>query len=246
MKKVSWLIVIGIIIIVTVITNPKKEAHIERVSKIMMEVYIESQNIEGGNMATGFIMGLGSSMIDTQIKQNSNYKNYIIFSTLTNINGGKITIGLFGNIITMFDEEEYKETIKSNATSKTEITAKTKKTSSIKKWQQQFEITSIRTGYIASSYGWKPTLYFKLKSLKKNSIPDYLKVIVKFYDISTNKEIETITNYLEPFQNGKKDFLIITDKKYKKSPTSLHLGVKIYLEDEIAKELKVEQKDFHR
>ncbi|MDC9722510.1 MAG: hypothetical protein PSN34_07015 [Urechidicola sp.] len=105
MKKAGWLIVLAIVVLSAVITNPKEEEHTSKLAEMMIDVMVEQNDKDGLVEGNGFLKGMGSYAVGIQLKEYTNYKNYVLLSTLEGESGGTISIGVFGNIIPLFDKE---------------------------------------------------------------------------------------------------------------------------------------------
>ena len=98
MKKFSLLIFfIGIVIIVAIFTNPKKENHID---KIFLQI-IDKEKLANSNPLEAMLIPVAKSLINEQI----DYKNYVLFS-LSEINEKKLCLGIFGNVFLLFNKNE--------------------------------------------------------------------------------------------------------------------------------------------
>lgn len=155
--------------------------------------------------------------------------NYVIFSSIISL-----IIGLY--VGATYLEEEIKSL---TSTEKTVIVEKNDN------WKKDFKITIMRTGYIAKSTNYKPTINFKITRLAKQSNPPYVKVKIVFHDSKSGKSIETKSSQIEPFHPSNKSFLIIANKGFS-NINSKELIAKIYINNQITREVKIVKADFHR
>ena len=112
MKK---LFVLGIVIIVAVLTNPKKQDHIDVIKKEISSRSLENSmddlttgnDMERAGSALG--MTLGMALLDKMLESLIEVDNYLLFSlSKLSYNGNEriIAIGAFGNVWLLFDPEE--------------------------------------------------------------------------------------------------------------------------------------------
>lgn len=112
-------------------------------------------------------------------------------------------------------------------------------------WKKDYKLSIMRTGYIAKSTNYKPTINFKITRLIKQSNPPYVKVKVVFHDSKSGKSIETKSSQIEPFHPLNKRFLIIANRGFS-DISSKDLIAKIYINNQITREVKIVKADFHR
>jgi hypothetical protein len=112
MKK---LIAFCVVIIVAVITNPKKDDHVDvvktKISQAALSEVAESASSGSEFEQAGAIVGmtLGVKVIDTMIESLLEVNNYLLFSLTKLSYGGKeriIGIGAFGNVWLFADLKE--------------------------------------------------------------------------------------------------------------------------------------------
>ena len=104
-------IAFGILIIVLMaISNPKSKEHRSVVKDaIMTDVVSNVKTPDGIGEGIGLGLGLvvGAGAVDLLVDL-AYYRNFIIFSTLSNAkegNGDLLSIGIFGNVIPLVNEE---------------------------------------------------------------------------------------------------------------------------------------------
>jgi hypothetical protein len=174
--------------------------------------------------------------------------NYVIFSIYRSENRN-YTFGLFGNVMMLVSKQKIKDIYNNMLTNFIDENSKNT-ASQISKWDKQFEITSIKTGFGATSQNWKPALLINIKNISNNDITKYNEIRAVIYDTADNKEVGTVTKYIstsnEPFLTKmNKDILMFTKTGYKGSPTSLRLRAKIYIEGEFVKEVEIEPTELY-
>ena len=113
-KSKAWLwILIGLIVALVAamaITNPGKRDHVKEIEKEMTKLFDEA----GSEVSA--IMGMMSSKIGPMLENELEYHNYVLFSTVTDKNGERLSWGLFGNVWANLDKDgktlkELKESI---------------------------------------------------------------------------------------------------------------------------------------
>jgi len=103
-KKAVGFIIIGVLLLIAVITNPEKDDHIAK-----LEEFVISQVDILGNENSDIPQGvkqilrhlIRTSYLEALLKNNFIYNNWVVFSTTNAIIEGKETIigvGVFGNI----------------------------------------------------------------------------------------------------------------------------------------------------
>lgn len=115
MRKLFSLVLIGIILIIAVISNPKQELHQDFLKKELknyleqeMKADAEEENTLG-NLVLGLGKLLGGAAIDLAVNETVSADNYLFFSLTKLRHDGKediIGIGLFGNVVLFRDVEE--------------------------------------------------------------------------------------------------------------------------------------------
>ncbi len=113
-KSKAWLwILLGLIVALVAamaITNPGKRDHVKEIEKEMTKLFDEA----GSEVSA--IMGMMSSKIGPMLENELEYHNYVLFSTVTDKNGERLSWGLFGNVWANLDKDgktlkELKESI---------------------------------------------------------------------------------------------------------------------------------------
>lgn len=217
--------IISLAIIIAVITNPKKEQHTYSIAKKSFKIL---KSIDKNN-----VKGIDTKTLQYYVNEDLDLNNYVLFSICGN-SIKNFSFGMFGNVVLLESEEQMRKSFEKST--KTPITKTAKK--------KHFKITDIATGYIATSYHWTPTIYFKVNRLIKQKNPPFVKVKTIFYDSNNRKVSTTISNF-EPFNGNNKYFLIKAKKGYQ-STTTKKLKAKIFIDNEFVKEVNIIAADFHR
>lgn len=231
MKKTISLGIIALITIIASITNPDKELHHEDISYKI----INSDTFKEANKTKSLplVKGVGSFMIKSQLSDFTKYNNYVLFSTIST-KDETISYGLFGNTFQFFDERELFDN-------------KNKETSNEDKigfnWKKQIDFVDIHSGFISDTYGWKPSLYFKIDRRLKKTKNTYLDIKIVFYNTRSNKTISTHESKFTPYHINKEPFLFKSTEYYKSKKDNIN--VKIYVDNELAKDFKIKMVDFH-
>lgn len=107
-NKQLFLVILGLILIISVITNPNQDRHREvvknKLSVIMQKAMTESlKNSDSGAKQIGSALGLmlGGAFLDRMIESMISSDNYVLFSTTKITWEGKtklIGVGVFGNV----------------------------------------------------------------------------------------------------------------------------------------------------
>lgn len=227
MKKTVILIGVALLIVIAVLTNPKKEQHNKQLINKTFEL-IEDSTIP-------------KQLVSVFIKEKTDYKNFVLFS-LSGSKHRNYTLGLFGNIV-VFNKDYLKRTF-TNPNQK-----EVKKADKKSNWEQHFEITSIRTGYGASRV-WKPAVLINIKNITSNDIMEYIDIKAVFIDTKSNTDKGTAKKYIstkdKPFLSGtNKAILLFTDNGYRGSPKGLKLRAKIFIENEFVKEVTIDDVELY-
>ena len=103
-KKAVALIIIGLLVLIAVITNPEKDDHISKLEEFVIS-QVDIFGNENSDMKQGVKQILRhlirTSYLEALLKNNVIYNNWVVFSTTNEIIEGKETIlgvGVFGNI----------------------------------------------------------------------------------------------------------------------------------------------------
>jgi hypothetical protein len=118
-NKQLFLVILGLVLIISVITNPNQDRHREvvknKLSVIMQKAMIESfKKSDSGAKQIGSALGLmlGGAFLDRMIESTVSSDNYVLFSTTKITWEGKaklIGVGLFGNV---FISDEIEKALK--------------------------------------------------------------------------------------------------------------------------------------
>lgn len=122
MKKTITLSAISLLVVIAVVTNPKKKEHIDSLTSKAMDRLIKENPQQNDNL---LVFTLGNMALSSEIERLVEYNSYVLFST-TSRDEKTISIGLFGNVFTTlaFTEEEKEENLKSTFIYKGKINKK--------------------------------------------------------------------------------------------------------------------------
>ena len=105
------MVILGVIVLIAIFTNPSTEEHKQAVKSVVNEVVQNSISENSSDMENIGVL-LGSSLIDNLVENSITRDNYILFS-ITKISwkdkSRNIGYGLFGNV---FLSEKVKEAFK--------------------------------------------------------------------------------------------------------------------------------------